>query len=304
MPPRDQMRYLFQSARQISMNLPNFLTLIFSSKLRKYPYFHSFDPKSLFPTMPPRDQIGHLFRSAKQILQLDFSFRWICQNLRRGFFLLQNSENTYLSLNPKSPFSNYASKGSDIPPLPIHKADLATGYLKLFNFEFFLKTWKIPYSFSLWPQNHCFPTLSPRDQIRHLFRSAKQIFTLSFTLQITWANLSAFSKYIDIDLFFKTQKMPIFPVPRPKVIFSNYGSKGSSRPPLPIRKADLATGFLRYFSNFYLLVFEFVFICKADLATGFLRIASYTARQTEPIESLSIDEIHCGSAIEGQEIQI
>jgi len=51
-------------------------------------------------------------------------------------------------------------------------------------------------------------------------------------------------------------------------------SKGSDPPPLPIR--------------------------KADLATGFLRIAAYAARQAEPIESLSISEINCGSLIEGQ----
>jgi len=51
-------------------------------------------------------------------------------------------------------------------------------------------------------------------------------------------------------------------------------SKGSDPPPLPIR--------------------------KADLGTGFLRIAAYAARQAEPIESLSISEIHCGSSSEGE----
>ena len=56
-------------------------------------------------------------------------------------------------------------------------------------------------------------------------------------------------------------------------LFSNYASKGSNPPTLPIR--------------------------KADLGTGFLRIAAYAARQAEPIESLSISEIHCGSASEG-----
>ena len=51
-------------------------------------------------------------------------------------------------------------------------------------------------------------------------------------------------------------------------------SKGSDRPPLPI--------------------------CKANLATGFLRIAAYAADQGAPIERLNISEVHCGSASEGE----
>ena len=51
-------------------------------------------------------------------------------------------------------------------------------------------------------------------------------------------------------------------------------SKGSDQPPLPI--------------------------CKANLATGFLRIAAYAADQGAPLERLNISEVHCGSASEGE----
>ena len=59
-----------------------------------------------------------------------------------------------------------------------------------------------------------------------------------------------------------------------KITFPNHASKGLGHPPLPIH--------------------------KADLGTGFLRLAAYAARQAEPLESLSISEIHCGSASEGE----
>ena len=41
-------------------------------------------------------------------------------------------------------------------------------------------------------------------------------------------------------------------------------------------------------------------IRKVDVRTGFLRIAAYAARQVEPIESLSINEVNCESSSEGQ----
>ena len=41
-------------------------------------------------------------------------------------------------------------------------------------------------------------------------------------------------------------------------------------------------------------------ILKVDVRTGFLRIAAYAARQVEPIESLSINEVNCESLREGQ----
>ena len=40
-------------------------------------------------------------------------------------------------------------------------------------------------------------------------------------------------------------------------------------------------------------------ISKVKLATGMLRIAGYVARQTKPVEKLTIDNIHCETANDG-----
>jgi len=40
-------------------------------------------------------------------------------------------------------------------------------------------------------------------------------------------------------------------------------------------------------------------VAKVKLETGMLRVAGYVARQTKPVQKLTIDEIHCETAVDG-----